>query len=316
MLLSSATNTEDSPYYPHSPEEAQAILAYLLHAERALPRTKKYHGRSSHLNSHRRKLVDWLYSLANDTLKLDAITFQLSVRLMDYFMDGHFIEEPQLKLVGLCCLLLAAKFEEKDGHVPKIRTLLAHLGGLFSKNQFRDVECLVLEYFHWNVNLPVAQHFLDALLVVHDSPNTQSYRDYVTYFTDIALQDQNLVKLRPSVLAGAILYCSRRVLKLTPRWPDVLITSLRGVRVRNFTKASKALLTVFETGREEDRLAKEQKLIQMSQQRERDLAISPPREKRPRNTYTVGGSGGSSGCDSHSSTTSNESMDIEVIFMA
>ena len=269
-------------------DEVEDYLFYRMIAERRHPR-HKFHGRSTHLRSHRRKLVDWLHTLGRDTYNLETVTVQLATRILDYFMDGHSIEEPQLWLVGLCSLLLAAKFEERDGQVPKIRSLREHLDVKFAKSQFREVERLILEYFHWNVNLPVLQQFLDALLALsqdHDPPDRAVYRDYVRYFTDISLQDETLVKFRPSALAGSVLYCTRRVLKLTPRWPSVIAERV-GIRVRQFSAISRKLLDVYERQRIADR--KEQREHALLQPLDPGLSdfTTPPRQKRPRLSSSI-----------------------------
>ena len=44
-------------------------------------------------------------------------------------MDGHDIEDPQLYLVAICSLLLAAKICEKETCIPRLSVLVTMLPG-------------------------------------------------------------------------------------------------------------------------------------------------------------------------------------------
>ena len=54
----------------------------------------------------RRYLVDWL-AVVCDKCELCVTVRHLAVTLLDFFMDKFDISEPQLKLVGLGCLLVS-----------------------------------------------------------------------------------------------------------------------------------------------------------------------------------------------------------------
>ena len=56
----------------------------------------------------RRFLVDWL-AVISEKLKASHGVLHLAVYYMDYFMDKFDIQEPQLHLVALSCLLLAGR---------------------------------------------------------------------------------------------------------------------------------------------------------------------------------------------------------------
>ena len=56
----------------------------------------------------RRFLVDWL-AVISEKIKISHGVLHLAVCYMDYFMDKFDIQEPQLHLVALSCLLLAGK---------------------------------------------------------------------------------------------------------------------------------------------------------------------------------------------------------------
>ncbi len=68
-----------------------------------------------------RYMVDWV-CLVCGSLKLTNMTMHLAVKLMDYFMADHDISEEQLHFVGIGCILIAAKYEEKDSMVPNLHS--------------------------------------------------------------------------------------------------------------------------------------------------------------------------------------------------
>ena len=44
-------------------------------------------------------------------------TLHLAVRLLDFFMDGHDIQQDKLILLAMAAITLAAKFDEKESKV-------------------------------------------------------------------------------------------------------------------------------------------------------------------------------------------------------
>ena len=78
------------------------VVRSLLESQRRLP---VYLGRSPQLFA-RRYLVDWLAAVGGEHA-LCPTARCLAVVLLDYFMDRFDIQQQQLRLVALCCLLVA-----------------------------------------------------------------------------------------------------------------------------------------------------------------------------------------------------------------
>jgi hypothetical protein len=53
-----------------------------------------------------------LYRIISDRTNNTDTYYHLALKLLDYFMDSHFIEDWQLKFVTIGCLLVAAKYED------------------------------------------------------------------------------------------------------------------------------------------------------------------------------------------------------------
>lgn len=69
--------------------------------------------------------------------------------LLDHFMEKHDIMDYRLKLVGLTCLLVAAKMEDRDEHLPSIGHLrrLSRLENMaeYSKDEFQRMELYLMK---------------------------------------------------------------------------------------------------------------------------------------------------------------------------
>jgi len=71
------------------------------------------------MNSSRKKNYRYLVIICIDSIRTisdqtnNTVTYyHLALKLLDYFMDSHFIEDWQLKFVTIGCLLVAAKYED------------------------------------------------------------------------------------------------------------------------------------------------------------------------------------------------------------
>ncbi|CAH3030024.1 unnamed protein product, partial [Porites evermanni] len=184
----------------------------------------------------RRFLVDWL-AVISEKIKCSHGVLHLAVYYMDYFMDKFDIQEPQLHLVALSCLLLAAKFEENEEKIPTISTLNGFVHNVFSVAEFNQMELLLLNFFCWNLDLPTPVNFMEFYLIhaisaqdcqsgrsIEDCSKPMAYtRKYVHYFLEIALQDHSFLTFPPSIITSAAVAASRLRLHLCPSWTPLLI---------------------------------------------------------------------------------------------
>ncbi|XP_077992616.1 cyclin-J-like isoform X2 [Glandiceps talaboti] len=192
----------------------------------------EYHARSPQLNL-RRYLVDWLAIISDSSnLQLCDTALHLAVTLLDKFMDKYDIEENQLHLVSLSCLLIAAKFEERDIKIPEISKLNAYVDNSYTWQDFLQMELLLLDFFSWNVCIPTSAHFLEYYIQEsigeHDLHGGQPLvqplkanlymRKYANYFLEISLQDHIFAFFRPSLIAAACIASARVCLQLSPTW--------------------------------------------------------------------------------------------------
>jgi len=238
--------------------------------------SKRFYRRSPQLQ-FRNGLVNWLVVTCKE-LGLHPSTIHLAVKILDSFMDGHNIEQEKLTLVAIAALTIAAKFAEKETKVPRFAQLIRHTPVEIKKDLLGHtvgeqgcLETLILSYFEWNVFIPTAHSFVELLMPNGINPLEDSvsldgksppelmppdfieknlksrFLYFVKVFQDIALQDVNMVEVRPSVLAASIIYASRRVVGLFPIWPQRLSnqTNLIQTQVSHFIDCAQVLLDTY-----------------------------------------------------------------------
>ncbi|KAK4313704.1 hypothetical protein Pmani_014993 [Petrolisthes manimaculis] len=218
-------------YTAYVTDYADEVLLWMRHREaQQLP----YNGNSPQLST-RGQLVEFL-CFVTEQLKLSVVTTHLAVYLMDRFMDGHHINDSQLKLTALTAILVAAKFEEKDMNVPRIPDL-----NIFAKNKygitiFNAMEIFMLKFFNWNVGTVTVAHFAELYLSVGLSvgdtisgntiTNTHLTRislwNYTARFLDISLHDQGFLQWGNSLVAAGCVACGRLLCHFNPVWSNTL----------------------------------------------------------------------------------------------
>nr|CAD7575953.1 unnamed protein product [Timema californicum] len=183
----------------------------------------------------RPSLVGWMSTVA-ERMKLCNTTVHLSIYILDVFMDNHSITTERLILVALVCLLLAAKFEERDVNVPKIHELNELVQNQYPINDFILLEIMTLKFLHWNLVIPTVAHFAEYYVTfstlpsdLKNAPHFSNYSelqcyayDYVKDYLDESLKDVAMHQYQPSLVAASCIAATRLRLHLNPKWTSSL----------------------------------------------------------------------------------------------
>nr|CAD7197384.1 unnamed protein product [Timema douglasi] len=190
---------------------------------------------SSGNSQFRPSLVSWISTVA-ERMKLCNTTVHLSIYILDVFMDNHSITTERLILVALVCLLLAAKFEERDVNVPKIHELNELVQNQYPINDFILLEIMTLKFLHWNLVIPTVAHFAEYYVTfstlpsdLKNAPHFSNYSelqcyayDYVKDYLDESLKDVAMHQYQPSLVAASCIAATRLRLHLNPKWTSSL----------------------------------------------------------------------------------------------
>lgn len=212
-------------------EYTEDILAWLREKEMRGSRCR----RQSPQLARRRHLVEWSCEV-QEKLGLSMATLHLAVKIMDLFMDGHDIQEPQLYLVCLGALVLASKVEEKDGNVPRYSQMNLFVKNFFPLSDFLNLEFVMLGYFNWRLCMTTSCCTASLLLphallptdlhnngpLIHLEKASLYLEEYVVYFLRISLLDPIFLDTSPSQTGTAVVAAARKAFGVSPSWPPVL----------------------------------------------------------------------------------------------
>ena len=96
-------------------------------------------------------VVDWMREIG-DELDLHTLTIHIAIALLNRVLHAAEVYKKRLQLVSMCCVLLAAKYEELPHHVPTLAQLVECSNNpLFTKGLLRDMEVMILKLLKWYV---------------------------------------------------------------------------------------------------------------------------------------------------------------------
>jgi len=181
-------------------------------------------------------LVCWIGTVA-EKFQVCTCTLHLAVFIMDTFMDNHTIDLDRLHLVALVCLLVAAKYEERDVGIPKINELNSVVNCRYTTIDFQGLEIMILSFLDWNLNLPTAAHFAEyysLYTVSRKDWDTMEYTSYESFWKEArrlvqdylnrSLIDVRMLQFMPSLVAATCIFLARQQLNLSTKWSNELIT--------------------------------------------------------------------------------------------
>lgn len=158
-------------------------------------------------------LVDWLVEVAEE-YKLLSDTLYLTVSHIDRFLSVNVIPRQRLQLLGVSCMLIAAKYEEiKPPHVKDFCYITANT---YIKKDVVKMEASVLQSLKFEMGSPTTKTFLRrfARIAQEDCKNHDLQLEFLGYYlAELSLLDFNCVKFLPSLVAAAVIFLSRFTLQ-------------------------------------------------------------------------------------------------------
>lgn len=131
------------------------------------------------------------------------------ISLLDRYMSLHYVPLTSFQLLGMSCLLVSCKYE--DRFVPSHNELINMADEAFSSKQLTNMEKSLLESLNYNLSLPLPSHFLRRL--ARASCCDAEMYTLAKFFLEISTLDSKLVTYKPSLLAASA-FCLARSLAL------------------------------------------------------------------------------------------------------
>jgi len=167
-------------------------------------------------------LIDWLAEVAY-MKDMSHQVLHAAVQYIDRYLMTRIIERPKLQLLGITCLLIAAKSHDDPRHVHML-TVRESSWLTDQTYQYEDVVKMMGEImgtFKGDIWFTTSYDYLNILLSFAEVNSETKYLAH--YLHDISLQFTSFGSTKPSLLAASVLYLANSLLKQGCLWADRLI---------------------------------------------------------------------------------------------
>ncbi|XP_067850622.1 LOW QUALITY PROTEIN: cyclin-O [Heptranchias perlo] len=160
------------------------------------------------------KLVSWLIPV-HRYFNFSFESMCLTVNIMDRFLQTTPVASDCFQLVGITSLLLACK--QVEVYPPRIKQLLALCCDAFTREQLRNLECIILIKLNFELATPSLDFFLEYFTntsVEHQQPHSRaaSIGRLARRLAELSFADYSFNGYPPSLLAISALSLADRML--------------------------------------------------------------------------------------------------------
>ncbi|XP_075511158.1 putative cyclin-A3-1 isoform X2 [Primulina tabacum] len=161
----------------------------------------------------REVLIDWLVEVAEE-YKFVSDTLYLTVNYIDRYLSCHDLNRNKLQILGVSCMLIAAKFEEISP--PHIEDFCYITDNTYTKEEVVDMERSVLKFLDFEMGNPTIKTFLRILTRVAQDEHMFSHLQFdflCCYLAELSLLEYRCAQYIPSKLAASAIFLSRFILQ-------------------------------------------------------------------------------------------------------
>lgn len=198
------------------------ILTHMRHEER------------EHLGSnfgetylkYRRVVSEWMIDVC-EYFNLHLTTTHAAIAYLDRLQPNERYSRYEWQMLAICCILISAKYNECEEHVPDRATLEDITQQRIPNETILSYEMFALKRMGWKLNARTAMAFLSSymelgLICEGDLRSCQnSLHHQIRSYASSAILDANFKSFKCSDVACAIIYISREDVDMNP-WPNQL----------------------------------------------------------------------------------------------
>ncbi|VAH03766.1 cyclin-A1-4-like isoform X1 [Triticum dicoccoides] len=175
--------------------------------------------------SMRAVLIDWLVEVTEE-YRLVPETLYLTVSYIDRYLSSKEINRDKLQLLGVACLLIAAKYEEICP--PQVEELCYITDNTYIKDEVLRMEASILGCLKFEMTAPTGKcflrRFLHAAQVCHEGPALH-LEFLASYITELSLLEYSLLCHVPSLIAASSIFLANFILKPTKNpWQNTTLS--------------------------------------------------------------------------------------------
>jgi len=146
-------------------------------------------------------LVDWLVEVGEE-YKLSSQTLCLAVNYVDRLLGMRPISRNKLQLVGITCMLVAAKYEEI--FPPSIDEFVYIADNTYTKQDVLTTECILLSSLQFNLSAPTSWEFVRCYC---SSASIEKRPKFLAHFlAELFMMFSSCLKYRASMIAASAIF--------------------------------------------------------------------------------------------------------------
>ena len=162
-------------------------------------------------------LIDWLVEV-HLKFRLKTETLYLCVNIIDRYLERAQVSRSKLQLLGVTCLLLAAKYEEI--YPPEVRDLVYVTDKAYTRGQILKMESSIVNTLGFKLTVPTHYKFLVRFIKAAQCDTRTKLIAY--YFCEKTLCDYSMLKYKPSTISAAAVYLALKAVNTANPWTSTL----------------------------------------------------------------------------------------------
>ncbi|XP_059631780.1 cyclin-A1-1 [Cornus florida] len=167
--------------------------------------------------SMRSILIDWLVEVSEE-YRLVPDTLYLTINYIDRYLSGNVVDRQRLQLLGVACMMIAAKYEEICA--PQVEEFCYITDNTYFKEEVLQMESSVLNYLKFEMTAPTAKCFLRrfvrAAQGVNEAPSFL-LECLANYLAELSLLEYNMLCYAPSLIAASAIFLANYMLNPSKR---------------------------------------------------------------------------------------------------
>lgn len=219
------------------PDYSTSIFHHLLSTERqSLPSPSYMDDVQGDLSFPMRAiLVDWLVEVAEE-YHLQPQTLWLCIAYVDRFLALQPVDRSRLQLVGVVCMLVAAKYWEI--YPPTIDDFVYISDHTYDKQQVLSMERSVLQALRFQLTVPTAWEFGRRLHSLCGMSAVEGH--LMEYVMEAFMQEKDLLDWTPSIIAVSAAYLALSTIG-RPTSVSSLLSEVSGYDYRDVKECVRAM---------------------------------------------------------------------------
>lgn len=162
--------------------------------------------------SMRAILIDWLVEVAEEYRLLPDTLF-LTINYIDRYLSGNSVNRQRLQLLGIACMMIAAKYEEICA--PNVNEFCYITDNTYLKEEVFQMESVVLNYLKFEMAAPTAKCFLRRFICVAQATSevpSMQLECLANYLAELSLIEYSMLCYSPSLLAASATFLAKFIL--------------------------------------------------------------------------------------------------------